>query len=79
MDDGVARTMWARFELVHDLVYFAPEAHLRGAVATVATRRLDVPTPYLPFAEGGFPTPSGKVELRSERLETLGVAESYAG
>src|SRR3712207_1560614 len=23
---------------------FAPEAHLRGAVATVATRRLDVPT-----------------------------------
>ncbi|MFD5268010.1 hypothetical protein [Streptomyces sp. NPDC058335] len=28
MDDGVARTMWARFELVHDLVYFAPEVHL---------------------------------------------------
>ena len=35
--------------------------------------RLDLPTPYLPFAEGGFPTPSGKVELRSERLETLGI------
>ena len=35
--------------------------------------RLDVPTPYLPFAEGGFPTPSGRVELRSERLETLGI------
>ncbi|MFD5255391.1 hypothetical protein ACFWM5_21445 [Streptomyces bobili] len=31
MDDGVARTMWARFELVHDLVYFAPEAHLAAA------------------------------------------------
>ncbi|MFF9060503.1 hypothetical protein ACF09K_17725 [Streptomyces sp. NPDC014882] len=27
MDGAVVRTMWERFELVHDLVYFAPEAH----------------------------------------------------
>jgi anaerobic selenocysteine-containing dehydrogenase len=35
--------------------------------------RIDVPTPYLPFAEGGFPTPSGKCEFHSSRLEALGI------
>ncbi|HEX2718587.1 MAG TPA: molybdopterin oxidoreductase family protein [Gemmatimonadaceae bacterium] len=36
-------------------------------------KRLNVPAPYLPFAEGGFVTPSGKCELRSERLEAMGI------
>lgn len=35
--------------------------------------RLTLPTPYLPFAEGNFPTPSGKCELYSERLHALGI------
>lgn len=35
--------------------------------------RLNVPRPYLPFAEGGFLTPSGKCEFVSERLETMGL------
>ena len=35
--------------------------------------RLSVPTPYLPFAEGGFPTPSGKCEFYSERLKEMGL------
>ena len=35
--------------------------------------RLDVPRPYLPFAEGNFPTPSGKCELYSERVQALGL------
>ena len=35
-------------------------------------QRLAVPQPYAPFARGGFPTPSGKCEFRSERLEQLG-------
>lgn len=35
--------------------------------------RLNVPTPYLPFAEGGFRTPSGKCEFYSARLEALGL------
>ena len=30
--------------------------------------RLDLPQPYLPFAEGNFPTPSGKCEFYSERM-----------
>ncbi len=36
------------------------------------TVRLSVPDPYVPFAEGGFPTPSGKCELRSDRLAEEG-------
>jgi anaerobic selenocysteine-containing dehydrogenase len=35
--------------------------------------RLNLPTPYLPYAEGGFSTPSGKVEFYSERLKQMGL------
>jgi anaerobic selenocysteine-containing dehydrogenase len=35
--------------------------------------RLAVPRPYLPFAEGGFPTPSGRCEFVSQRLEAMGL------
>ena len=35
--------------------------------------RLNVPDPYAPFAEGGFPTPSGKCELLAPSLEALGL------
>ena len=35
--------------------------------------RLAVPRPWAPFAEGGFPTPSGKCELHSPRMEALGL------
>src|SRR5919112_338805 len=34
--------------------------------------RLNVPTPYLPYAEGGFTTPSGKCEFVSQRETDLG-------
>jgi anaerobic selenocysteine-containing dehydrogenase len=34
--------------------------------------RLDVPDPYLPFAEGNFPTPSGRCELICERMSADG-------
>jgi anaerobic selenocysteine-containing dehydrogenase len=34
--------------------------------------RLNVPTPYLPYAEGEFATPSGKCEFYSERLAAMG-------
>ena len=36
-------------------------------------QRLDLPTPYTPFAEGGFPTPSGKCEFYSETLRDMGL------
>jgi anaerobic selenocysteine-containing dehydrogenase len=35
--------------------------------------RLNVPRPYAPFAEGGFPTPSGKCEFYSQRLADMGL------
>lgn len=35
--------------------------------------RLQLPRPYAPFAEGRFPTPSGKCELFSQRLADMGV------
>ncbi len=34
--------------------------------------RLSVPEPFAPFREGGFPTPSGKCELVSSKLEAEG-------
>ena len=35
--------------------------------------RLDLPGPSLPFADGAFPTPSGKCELYSERMAADGL------
>ena len=35
--------------------------------------RLNVPMPHLPFADGGFPTPSGKCEFVSERMAAMGL------
>jgi anaerobic selenocysteine-containing dehydrogenase len=34
--------------------------------------RLDIPEDYAPFADGAFPTPSGKCELYSERMQADG-------
>jgi anaerobic selenocysteine-containing dehydrogenase len=41
-------------------------------LARAGWQRLAVPQDYAPFANGGFPTPSGKCEFRSERLAELG-------
>jgi anaerobic selenocysteine-containing dehydrogenase len=35
--------------------------------------RLALPSPYVPYAEGGFRTPSGKCELYSERMKEMGL------
>jgi anaerobic selenocysteine-containing dehydrogenase len=35
--------------------------------------RLNVPTPYLPYANGGFSTPSGKCEFVSPRMREMGL------
>ncbi len=36
--------------------------------------RVDVPTPFMPFAEGAFPTPSGRCELYSETMKEDGYS-----
>jgi anaerobic selenocysteine-containing dehydrogenase len=43
------------------------------ASATQATATQTRPTPFLPFAHGGFRTPSGKAELYSEAVKALGL------
>jgi anaerobic selenocysteine-containing dehydrogenase len=35
--------------------------------------RLNVPATYAPFAQGGFPTPSGRCEFHSDRLAAQGL------
>ena len=35
--------------------------------------RLNVPTPFLPYIDGAFSTPSGKVEFYSERMKQMGL------
>ena len=35
--------------------------------------RLNLPTPHMPYAEGNFPTPSGKCEFFSARMKTMGL------
>ncbi len=35
--------------------------------------RLNLPRPFLPFADGRFPTPSGRCELYSERMRAAGL------
>ncbi len=35
--------------------------------------RLNVPRPYVPYAEGAFRTPSGKCEFYSERMKEMGL------
>ena len=52
------------------------DASVRGIsyerLAAEGSVRLNLPRPYMPFADGA-PTPSGKVELFSERLARLGL------
>ncbi len=35
--------------------------------------RLNVPSPFMPFAEGKYPTPSGKIEFYSEKMLRAGL------
>jgi len=52
-------------------------AHMDGitfeALKEKGWMRLNLPTPYAPYAEGGFSTPSGKCEFVSERLGKTGL------
>ncbi|HET9314801.1 MAG TPA: molybdopterin dinucleotide binding domain-containing protein, partial [Vicinamibacteria bacterium] len=84
----VFRLLAARMGLDHPSLRESDEAmarqalkwehpHLRGIdfdrLEREGTVRLSVPDPYAPFAQGGFPTPSGKCELRAEGLADLGL------
>ncbi len=57
--------------------------HLRGITLDALEQhhfmRLNIPDPFLPFAEGGFGTPSGKCEFRAETLDYTPPVESRNG
>jgi anaerobic selenocysteine-containing dehydrogenase len=61
-------------QLIAELLNGGPS--LRGItpqrLRAEASIRLSLPTPFLPFADGRFPTPSGKCELYSERMKADG-------
>src|SRR4029078_12785100 len=54
-----------------------PSPNLKGiTLETLLERgwtRLNLPKPFLPFADGAFLTPSGKCELYSARMEQMGL------
>ena len=69
----------ALFDSDEDLVRAALDSDLPGMAPVTLEQlrergwvRLDLPTPYLPFADG-FPTPSGKFEFVSSRGEADGA------
>ena len=52
------------------------DARVAEVVAGLAARgwaRLNLPRPFVPFAAGGFPTPSGKCEFHSTLLAAAGL------
>jgi anaerobic selenocysteine-containing dehydrogenase len=56
--------------------YRASDTRIAGidwdALKAAGFQRLDVPRPYAPFAEGGFPTASGKCEFWSAKMAAQG-------
>lgn len=84
----IFRRLAARMGLGHPCLQDDDEALVRASLDTDDPRmatitldalrangwaRLALPSPYAPFAEGGFRTPSGKCEFYSERMEEMGL------
>jgi anaerobic selenocysteine-containing dehydrogenase len=84
----IFRLIAARMGLDHPALKEDDVTAIKGALATTAERmktvtfdalmkdghvRLNVPKPFLPYANGGFPTPSGKCEFFSERMRQMGL------
>lgn len=84
----IFRLLSKRMGLDHPALQEDDITVIRGALDTTAERmngvtldalmekgwvRLNVPTPYVPFAQGGFLTPSGKCEFYSERMRAAGL------
>jgi anaerobic selenocysteine-containing dehydrogenase len=82
------RLLAARLGLTHPSLRDSDEQMARGAfrwehphlagssferLEREGSLRLSVPDDHAPFAQGGFPTPSGKCELYSEALERAGL------
>ncbi len=84
----IFRRLAARMGLEHECLHDDDVALVKQALGSTDSRmatvtwealdehgwvRLNLPKPYAPFAEGRFPTPSGKCEFRSERMAAMGL------
>jgi anaerobic selenocysteine-containing dehydrogenase len=84
----IFRLLAARMGMTHDALRDDDLTIIRQALASHSPKlcgvtldellargwmRLNVPTPYLPYVDGAFPTPSGKCELESPRMKELGL------
>lgn len=84
----IFRLIAARMGLSDPCFRDSDETIMRQALATTSRKldgitfeklaekgwmRLSLPTPYLPFANGEFLTPSGKCEFYSERMKEMGL------
>ena len=84
----IFRLLAARMGLEHECLHDDDLTIIRQALASSSPNldgvsldellergwmRLNLPTPYLPYAEGKFPTPSGKCELYSARMAAMGL------
>ena len=84
----IFRRLAARMGLDHACLRDDDDALVRASLDTTDPRmasvtydalkahgwvRLSVPSPYLPYSEGGFRTPSGKCEFFSERMQEMGL------
>jgi anaerobic selenocysteine-containing dehydrogenase len=84
----IFRLIASRMGLVHESLRDDDLTLIRQALASSSTKlsgvtlegllergwmRLNLPTPFLPYADGVFPTPSGKCELYSARLAAMGL------
>jgi anaerobic selenocysteine-containing dehydrogenase len=64
-DDDLARQAFRRSDIRAQGIDW-------DALKQAGFQRLNVPRPYAPFAQGGFPTPSGKCEFWSDKLAAQG-------
>lgn len=84
----IFRRLAARMGMTHPALQDDDQTLIDQALASTAPRmatvtraalerdgwaRLDLPRPYLPYAAGGFSTPSGKCEFYSARMEEMGL------
>jgi len=84
----VFRRLAGKMGFTEPALFDSDEAMIRQALQTAHPRmagitferlkehgwqRLNVPAHYAPFAEGGFPTPSGKCEFSSETAKAMGL------
>ena len=82
---GLRRRLLRRFRRRHDphaARFGAPVRqgnHARRAGARTFRPAAHVPQPFLPFAEGGFGTPTGKCQFHAETLDYTPPVESRHG